>query len=237
MEGLAKIVALIRDLVWTVLGVVLLLAVAFLLTGGATQLLPAGAGSGSGSGGGQGNGQPGGSGAQPPGPNGGGGGGAQPGGTQGGGGQQPPGPGQGGSLSVTGSGAFAGSLQGKNATGSVNVQATMGGSAKGVVNFMLSFGGAQQISFSGNVTCLIPTGTNPGRAIVGGTINQSNDATRMPAGSGFVVGVVDGSPDQVSPEMGFNVTDPTAICSNEAGNLFSANHPGFNLTSGDISIH
>jgi hypothetical protein len=235
MEKLARIVAIVRDLVWILVGVVLLVAIVVILAGGATQLLPAGGGGGTN--------PPAGGGAQPPGTQ-------PPGGAPTPGPQQPP---QGGSplpppaggsplpppqavdISVDGSGNFAGTSQGAHLMGSFTVKATQGQLQNAGVSFTVQIG-QSELTFTGSPTCIQVLGTNPARAIVGGTIRDSNDATKVPSGSGFALGFADNTPDQISFEVGFSLSDASAICGNEATKLFTTEHPGFNLTSGDITI-
>jgi hypothetical protein len=228
MERLARIATIVRDVVWTAVGVLVLVAVVFVLTGGAAGLLPSGLGSGGGSGGGQGANQGGGGNAQSPGSQPGPGGAQTPGG-------QPPGPA--GQISVAGSGTFGGVIQGTHVTGNFTVNATDGALQQAGVMFTLQSAGQGGFTFMGQVTCVMGLGTNPARAIVAGNIRDSNDPTKMPSGSGFALGVLDNTPDQIAFEAGFAISDPKAICSNEAANMFTANHPGFPVTSGDIAIH
>jgi hypothetical protein len=225
METIARIAAIVRDIVWTLVGVLVLVAVVFVLTGGAAGLLPAGLGSGGGAGAGQGGGgtapTPGG---QP-----------GPGGAQSPGGQPPP-P-VNGQLSVSGSGDFGGMIQGSHVTGTITVQATEGALEKAGLSFTLQPSSGGGFTFMGQVTCLARLSTDPARAIVAGTIRDSNDPAKMPTGSGFAFGLADNAPDQVAFEAGIPVAgDAGAICANESANLFTTNHPGFNLTSGDITI-
>jgi hypothetical protein len=229
MEQLARIATIVRDVVWTAVGVLVLVAVVFVLTGGATGLLPAGLGSGSGSGAGQGANQGGGGSGQTPG--------NQPGSGGPAPGVQPSAPGPGGQLSVSGSGSFGGVIQGTHVTGNLTVNATSGALGNAGVMFTLQPQGQSAFTFTGHVTCLVGLGTNPATAIVGGNISDSSDPSKMPQGSGFALGVLDDGPDQIAFETGFPVSDPKAICPNEAANMFTSNHPGFPLTSGDITIH
>jgi hypothetical protein len=229
MEQLARIAAIVRDVVWTAVGVLVLVAVVFVLIVGPAQLLPAGLGSGNGTGAGQGTNQQGGGNAQSPGNQ------PGPGGGQTPGPQPPPAQGGGGPISVSGSGSFGGVIQGTHVTGNFTVNATEGALEQAGVTFSLQT--SSQLTFKGQVTCVMGLGTSPARAIVGGNITQSNDPSKMPQGSGFALGLLDDGPDQIAFEAGFPVSDPKAICPNEAANLFTTNHPGFNLTSGDIAIH
>jgi hypothetical protein len=226
MDRFARIVTIVRDIVWTVLGVLLLASVVLLASGGASHLLPAGLGSGGGSGGGSGaGGQGSGNGPAPSsqGP-----GGAQPSGGQGGGGPQP------GPLSVNGSGTFTGTAQGSSFSGNFNVNATQG--AGGSVSFtMLVPAKSAQLSFTGNVSCLLSLPTNPPEAIVGGVVKSSTDPARLPNGSGFALGLIASPPGRISFAAGFSLQ--TTPQGDPCGTpLFNASHPGLDLTSGGIKI-
>jgi hypothetical protein len=119
--------------------------------------------------------------------------------------------------------------------GSFTVKATQGQLQNAAVTFTLQMG-QSELTFTGSPTCVQGLGTNPATAIVGGTIRDSNNPTQLPAGSGFALGFIDNAPDQISFEIGFSLSDASAICGNEATKLFTNEHPGFNLTSGDITI-
>jgi len=131
METIAKIASIVRDVVWTAVGVLVLVGIVFVLTGGAAGLLPAGLGSGNGSGAGQGANQPGGGNAQSPGSQ------PGPGGGQTPGPQQPPAQGGGSPISVAGSGSFGGVIQGSHVTGNFTVNATEGALQQAGVMFTL----------------------------------------------------------------------------------------------------
>jgi len=221
MDRLARIAALVRDIVWTILGVLLLAAVVFVLAGGAKDLLPAGLSSGGGgSGGASAPGQSAGPGPTSQGPA----------GTPAGGGQQP----GSGPLTVNASGAFSGPAQGSSISATFSVQASQG--SGGLVSFkVLTSKSPNPLGFTGAVECISPSPTNSQEVIVGGHIKTSTDATALPNGSGFVVGLISGSPGQVSFAAGFSLsaTEQTGPCSMP---LFDSNHPGYPLTSGTIAI-
>jgi hypothetical protein len=128
-------------------------------------------------------------------------------------------------------------IQGSHVTGNFTVNAVDGALQQAGVMFTLQPAGQGGFTFMGQVTCVMGLGTNPARAIVAGNIRESNDPSKMPSGSGFALGVADNAPDQIAFEAGFAISDPKAICSNEAANMFTTNHPGFSLTTGDITIH
>jgi hypothetical protein len=240
MERIAKIIAIVRDIVWTVLGVLLLasivLMISFVSSGGLSRALPAALTSGGGSGGGQsGNGS---GGAQVP---------VGQGGDQGSGGPgdsgqpqaQQPGQGQQSSLAVGGSGTFAGTVQGSQFTGKFQVDATSGNPAAGVVSLTMSVPSkSSTVSFMGHVLCVASFPTSPPERIVGGVIRSSTDPAKMPQGSGFVIGLIASTPStpgQVSFQTGFPLSaGSSGMCINTP--LFDSNHPGIGLTSGNITF-